>query len=93
MNFVNSAIQSTNHDDPIVNFPDSFYTTTSTIYSKTMTRNMQDTELLTHSSLVGYAEPHSQKLTKVKHFNTDITYIDDDSNKVVNLLTAYIRMA
>jgi hypothetical protein len=89
---MNFGIQSSNYDNPIVYFPASFFTSTSSTYSKIMTLTMEDTELLTHSSLVGYAEPHSQKLTKVKNFNTDITYIDNDSNKVVNLLTAYIRM-
>ena len=66
MNFVNIRIQSSNYDNPIVYFPDSFFTSTSSTYSKILTMTMEDTELLTHSSLVGYAEPHSQKLTKVK---------------------------
>ena len=92
MNFVNSGIQSTNYNNPIVNFPDSFYTTTSTTYSKTMTINMQDTELLTHSSLVGYAEPGYHKLTTVKAFETDFNSIETSGGSVNTIFTTLIRM-
>lgn len=92
LNFVNSGIQSTNYDDPIVHFPDSFYTTTSTTYSKTMNINMQDTELFTHSSLAGYSEPDYRKITTVKAFPTDFNSIASSGGTVDTIFTAFIRM-
>jgi hypothetical protein len=59
VNYVNYATRSSNYSDPVYKYPTSFFTTTSTDFTKEIGMRLSDNEIYTHSSLFGYFKPET----------------------------------
>ena len=75
INYMDRTVKSNNYSNPVEVYPTSYFTATSTSFSKTVTLRFQDQEIFTHSSIIGYMEPSNLKFTNVKSFVSDINKI------------------
>ncbi len=92
INYVNFAILSSNFSNPVEMYPTSYYTTTSTTYSKNVQMRLTDNEVVTHSSLFGYVNPSIRKFSQTHQFITDISGVKEEGKTLPILLEMLIRM-
>jgi hypothetical protein len=78
VNYVNYATRSSNYSDPVYRYPTSFFTTTSTDFTKEIGMRLSDNEINTHSSLFGYFQPETVKFTNTDFFTSDIVAVGVD---------------
>ncbi len=78
VNYVNYATRSSNYSNPVYKYPTSFFTTTSTDFTKEIGMRLSDNEIYTHSSLFGYFQPETIKFTNTDFFTSDIVAVGVD---------------
>jgi hypothetical protein len=92
INYVNFAILSSNFSNPVEMYPTSYYTTTSTTYSKNVQMRLTDNEVVTHSSLFGSSKPSVKKVSQTHQFITDISGVKEEGKTLPVILEMLIRM-
>ena len=92
INYIGTAIKSSNYSDPIEKFPTSFFTTTSTMYTKEVQMRMADNQIDTQASPFGYVTPETVNFTGVSYLAVDYSKFADPGQIVDKFLTVNIRM-
>jgi hypothetical protein len=92
INYVGTAIKSSNYSDPIERFPTSFFTTTSTMYTKEVQMRMADNQIDTQASPFGYVTPDTINFSGVSYLAVDYSKFADPGQIVDKFLTVNVRM-
>ncbi len=93
INYVNFAIKSSNFSSPIEKYPTSYYTSTSTQYTKYIQMRMTDQEVRTDSSILGLGFFKTERFTSTDQFYNDLAKINSgDGSSNSRMLSVLIRM-
>ena len=93
INYMNFAAQTSNFSEPTAKYPASFYTTTSSQFTKEIQMRMADNEILTYSSLLGsQSSPSKISYTSVDRFVTDVTEVAAGDQSPSTLVILHMRM-
>lgn len=93
--YVDRDSKPTNYQQPVEEFPGSFFGSVSKNYQKTYVLYMENYEIKTDSSLTGYMEPKLDKFVKIGRLWTDIQKIfnpADPNSEITNICSFAIRM-
>jgi hypothetical protein len=92
LNYIGSTIKSSNYSEPIERFPSTFFTTTSSMFSKHSLFWMADNQIDTQASPFGYVNPETIKFTKAETVSTDYFKFAQSTELVDTLIEVKIRM-
>ena len=93
INYATQTSKTTDYENPVQRYPASYFTSTSTGYTKYLIAYMQDNEIVTESSLIGYSEPNVRKFESLASFRVDISnFIREGEAYPDKLLEFVVRM-
>ncbi len=93
INYATQTSKTTDYENPVERYPASYFTSTSTGYTKYLIAYMQDNEIITESSLVGYSRPNVKKFESLSSFRVDISnFIREGEDYPDKLLEFVVRM-
>lgn len=93
INYVNFAIKSSNFTSPFEKYPTSYYTSTSTQYTKYIQMRMTSQEITTDSSMLGLGFFKTEKFTSTDQFYNDLAKINSNSGSSTSkMLSMLVRM-
>jgi hypothetical protein len=93
INYVNFAIKSSNFSTPFDKYPTSYYTSTSTQFTKYIQMRMTDQEIRTDSSILGLGFFKTERFTSTDQFYNDLAKINSASGAPASrMLSMLVRM-
>jgi hypothetical protein len=93
INYVNFAIKSSNFTSPFEKYPTSYYTSTSTQYTKYIQMRMTSQEIRTDSSILGLGFFKTEKFTSTDQFYNDLAKINSNNGTSTSkMLSVLVRM-
>src|SRR3990167_5421688 len=92
VNYRTFEMRTSEFNDPIAPIPASFYTATSTTFSKQVTLRMANNQLVTENSFIPYATPDTKSFVTDSRFQNEIAAIYTTYSSTDYLMSFAIRM-